>query len=164
MLEYRHMETKKLTAAEVKELAREIFGPELEKFAVAITDRMQASVEQKNMERLTKALLNRRKKLAETEEVMAERGMTRAQIRLHNAYADGYNARTMQLRRTLLGVDESPATGEFEPIDPIPEPQPAEPEPIVEPTPELEVVPEPTPEEAPLLPGEEVIEPIHEPA
>lgn len=52
---------------------------------------------------LRKATLGRRRKLAETPEIMSERNMTPEQIREFNAFSDGYNKRAEELEKTLDG-------------------------------------------------------------
>ena len=101
------MQNKKLTASDIEKIAREIFEPELQRFAQTIVELIQQDLEEKMTAQITNLLLDRRTELAETDAVMADRGMTLEEIRLHNARAGGYNERTTQLRRKILGVTEN---------------------------------------------------------
>lgn len=113
------------------------FTADITKLVEELGATLKTQVEAEHTETISTTLLGKRKKLAETEEVMADKNMTLEEIRIHNAEVEGWNKSRRQLRKRLLGLDEPQEDVE------VPVPAPVEPTPTVEP-----VVPvEPTPEE-----------------
>ena len=113
------------------------FTADITKLVDELGTALKTQVEAEHTETISVTLLGKRKRLAETEEVAADKNMTIEELRIHNAEVDGWNKSRRQLRKRLLGLDEP--QDDIEVLTPAP----AEPAPVVVP----EVVPEPTPEE-----------------
>lgn len=112
--------------ATFKEKAMRRFERDLDTLLGELEAELTQQVAAEQLEVITNTVMTKRKKIAETEEVALERGMTIEEIKLHNAEVEGWNKRGTSLRKRLLGTEE------------------VVPAPVVEPT------PEPTPEPAPL--------------
>lgn len=82
------------------------FTADITKLVEELGATLKTQVEAEHTETISATLLGRRKRLAETEEVMADRNMTLEEIRIHNAEVDGWNKSRRQLRKRLLGLED----------------------------------------------------------
>jgi hypothetical protein len=121
-----------------KEKAIAQFTADITKLVDEIGATLKTQVEAEHTETITATLLGKRKRLAETEEVMADKNMTIEEIRLHNAEVDGWNKSRRQLRKRLLGLDDEEVT---DVVAPAPAVEVAPAEAPVEPAPEEPVTP-----------------------
>lgn len=128
------METKKIIERFKARTLRK-FEADLDEMLEELTTILSKEVEAEHLAIIDAALLPKRKKLAETEEVAFEKGMTLEEIRIHNAEAEGYNERSRKLRKQLLGEE----VVEVEAPEVAPAPA-VTPEVVAEPTPEEPVV------------------------
>ncbi len=125
---------------EFKERAIAQFTADITKLVDELGATLKTQVEAEHTETISATLLGKRKRLAETEEVMADKNMTLEEIRIHNAEVDGWNKSRRQLRKRLLGLDEEEVTDIETPAPAVVE-APAVPEAPVEPAPEEPVTP-----------------------
>lgn len=96
-----HM-TKDEIIANLKAKAIETFVAELDKATDQLVEALGDEVRGQHVEKIQKTTLGTRIKLAETNEVMSETGMTLDEIKEFNAYSDGYNQRGTQLVEALV--------------------------------------------------------------
>lgn len=145
------MKTKAEIVASIKNKLENKLTNIITNFVDELVDAVDADAHDEYSETISKAGLGRRKKYAETEEVMSETGMSLEEIRLWNAYSDGYNARGEALKVRLKGIEPVPEPEE-EVVVPVVTPEVLDipqPEPVVIPEP----TPEPTPEPVPVEPA-----------
>lgn len=123
------MSTENIIAA-YKEKAMRRYERDLDILLGELEAQIRQEVTAEQLEVITNTVMTKRKKIAETEEVALERGMTIEEIKLHNAEVEGWNKRGTSLRKRLLGTEEVVPAPVVEPTpEPTPEPAPAEPEP-----------------------------------
>ena len=98
------MKTKAQIVASIKNKLENKLNNIITNFVDELVDAVDADAHDEYSDTISKAGLGRRKKYAETEEVMSETGMSLEEIRLFNAYSDGYNARGEALKVRLKGI------------------------------------------------------------
>lgn len=122
--------------ATLRDKAIKRFTKDLDELLGELEAELRQGVQAEQLEIITNTLMPKRKKIAETEEVAMERGMTLEEIALHNAEVTGWNKRGNNLRKKLLGTKDEEVVDEEVPTpapEPVPEPTPA---PVKEPEPE----------------------------